>query len=218
MRHFFSQHKAWLILIVIVGTFAAYFKWLAPRDTNWKRVPLKTPDFAKFDAEFPKATLVPGRVVVLDTSKGRVELVLFEKDCPKTTALIVRLVQQGCYDNVKFIRVEKDGIARTANCTKGIKPVASELLKGLLHEKGAVGLAKWSKPTEKSGAFYILMEPWHHLDYEYAVFGRLINGMDVVQKLRIGDVVKKATIRPLTNTDEKRLSRVLVIETERRTE
>jgi peptidyl-prolyl cis-trans isomerase B (cyclophilin B) len=218
MRRFFSQHKAWLILIVLLGAFAAYYKWLSPRDTDWERVMLETPDFAKLDPQFPKATLDPGRVVVLDTSKGIIEFVLFEKDCPKTTALIVRLVQQGRYKNIPFVRVKKNSIAETAACTKGIKPPPGEFLKGLLHEKGAVGLAKWSRPGEKSGAIHILLEPLHDLDYQYAVFGRLINGMDVVEKLRVGDIVKEATIRRLTNTDEKRLSRVLVIETERRTE
>lgn len=211
-----KSYKAWLALLALIAVFVVTYQWTDPKNTSWTRKPLKSPDQLQPNDEFPPASLEAGRVASLQTSKGTIEFVLFEKDCPKTTQLLAMLVEDGRYDGKKFIRVEKNCLIKTSNCRRGIAPPPPEYRKGLLHEKGSVGLAQWKKPGDACGAIYITMEPLHHLDYKYTAFGRVIAGMDVVGKVSVGDTIKKASVRRPTPEDKKRLDLVLVKETERR--
>ncbi|MCX8053960.1 MAG: peptidylprolyl isomerase, partial [Armatimonadetes bacterium] len=151
-------------------------------------------------------------------TKGRIAFVLFEQDCPITTSRIARLVREGCYNGVKFGRVVKERLIQTDACTKKVKPIGIEVLDGLINTKGAVGMARTSDPNGATSQFYILLEPMRHLDYEYTVFGRLIDGMDVAFRIEQGDLIKTARVRNLTANDKRRFQKVLEIEAERKTE
>lgn len=212
------NYKAWFILIVLIAALAVTFRWnspMAPSDPHGHEPEQQAP-VEKPKPRVPKATLEPGRVVSLETNRGIIDFVLFEKDCPQTTKLISGLVQDGKYDNIKFSRVDEGALIRTESLTKGLKSIKKEVLEGLLHEKGAVGLAQWKSTEDEAGAIYICLEPLHHLDYEYVVFGRVIDGIDIAGSIVLNDVIKKASIRPLTGADRQRLNQVMTIEVERR--
>lgn len=170
-----------------------------------KQPPLKT------------ATKDPGRVVVLNTNRGTIEFVLFEKDCPKTTARIADLVQRGKYNGVKFPRAE-NWVIQTEQAKEKVPPMDIEVAKDLTHAKGSVGMARPADPHMNTSVFYITLEPAHHLDLQYTNFGRVINGMDTAMKIRKGDVIKTATVRPLTAADKKLFFEVLQIESDRKTQ
>lgn len=217
MRRLSIQHKLYGMLIVLLASLAATCVWLSPTDTESHRTEIEQPTQKPPAQQFPQARLLPGkRVVVFETTRGTIEFVLFQKDCPKMTSLILKWVKNGKFDGMKFVRRDKSGLVQTAPCDKNVAPPKPELRLGLLHEKGAVGIAKWDSPSQPAGGIYILLEPWHHLDYNYVVFGRVISGLEVAEKLKIGDVIKKATLRPLTNTDQKALGRLLFTDAERR--
>lgn len=163
------------------------------------------------------ATKNPGRVVVLNTTRGTIEFVLYEQDCPKTTARIAKLVQEGAYNGVKFPRVE-DWVIQTDQAKKKVPPMGLEVLKDMTHAKGSVGMARPADPNMNTNVFYITLEPAPHLDLLYTNFGRVIKGMDVAMKIRKGDVIKTATVRPLTASDKKLFFQALQIEAERRTQ
>jgi cyclophilin family peptidyl-prolyl cis-trans isomerase len=165
-----------------------------------------------------KATMTPGRVVQLDTAKGRIKFVLFEKDCPITTKRIVDMVQNGSYNGMPFPRVEKNGLIQTGEPKKPGTTLPLEVLDGLRNTKGAVGLARRAARNSGTSVFYILMEPQPQLDYDYAVFGRLLTGMDVCFKIERNDVIKRATLRNFTEADRRSLGKVLAIEAERKTQ
>lgn len=164
-----------------------------------------------------KATKKPGRVVVLNTTRGVMEFVLFEADCPKTTARIAELTEGGFYNGVHFPRVE-DWVIQTETATKEVSPMGIEVVDGLTHAKGTVGMARSADINSNTSVFYITLEPAFHLDYEYTSFGRVIKGMDVAMKIQTGDMIKTATLRSLTEADKKSLDRVLKIESDRRTQ
>lgn len=65
---------------------------------------------------------------------------------------------------------------------------------GRSHEKGAVGMARGQDKNSASCQFYISLEPATFLDGSYAVFGKVIEGMDAVQELRAQDSIIKITI------------------------
>jgi len=166
-----------------------------------------------------EATLNPGRVVQLNTNEGLIEFVLFEQDCPKTTKRIANLVSKGAYDGVRFWRVEKNDLIQTADAKAKVKPMDCECRRGMTHAKGSVGMARVGRDYQSNRSqFYILLEPHPALDLEYTNFGRLINGMDVAMKIKVGDVIRKATLRALTDVDRKRFFEKLKIESERKTD
>lgn len=162
-----------------------------------------------------EATMEPGRVVELKTNKGLIDFVLFEKDCPKTTARIITLVEKGAYSEVSFPRAE-EWIIQTDNAKADVPGIGIETLDGLTHARGAVGMArKGMDYNSNTSVFYILKEPQYTLDGEYTVFGRLIRGMDVVQKITSRDYIISARIRPFTKSDKSAYDEVLKIEAER---
>jgi cyclophilin family peptidyl-prolyl cis-trans isomerase len=61
-------------------------------------------------------------------------------------------------------------------------------------EAGAVAMARASDPNSASSQFYITLSPTPFLDGNYAVFGRVTEGMDVVGRIRVGDVMNRVTI------------------------
>ena len=153
-----------------------------------------------------------GPVVVMETSKGIVEMELYPEDAPKTVAHILELVKRNFYRGLRFHRVEKNfvvqvGDPQTRDVTKmeqwgkgpasgSGKPVgAAEFSKRRTHKKGAVGLAYADNPTQGDSQFYIMLAPRPALDGKYAVFGQVVAGMDVVEKLEVGDVIKRMSVK-----------------------
>ncbi len=164
-----------------------------------------------------KATKTPGRVVSLETNRGTIEFVLYEVDCPKTTSRIAELVEGGFYDGVSFPRVE-DWVIQTDSATKEVTPMGIEVVEGLIHAKGTVGMARTQDPNSNTSVFYITLEPAFHLDMEYTNFGRVIKGMGVAMNIQQGDKIKSAKLRPLTDDDKKLFNEALKIESDRRTQ
>ncbi|MCE5199998.1 MAG: peptidylprolyl isomerase [Armatimonadota bacterium] len=193
--------KRWILLIILfVGMITAY-NYLDAVQTKPKRVSLPEPQ-PGLKTDKP-ATLQPGRVVELQTSKGEIDFILFERDCPKTTKQIAKLVSAKAYDGVKFGRVEKNELIQTDTAKKKAPTLGLECLSKLNNVKGAVGMARTADINSATSVFYILLEPKPSLDYEYTTFGRVIRGLDVAMSITKNDTIKHAVIRPLTPRDRK---------------
>jgi cyclophilin family peptidyl-prolyl cis-trans isomerase len=153
-----------------------------------------------------------GPVVVIETAKGTIEFETYPEDAPKTVAHILNLVRRGFYNGQRFHRVEPNfviqmGDPQTRDVTKkdlwgrgpgagSGKPVGvAEFSKKRTHKKGAVGLAYAGNPSLGDSQFYITKAATPRLDGRYSVFGQLINGADVVDKIEIGDVVKRIYVK-----------------------
>ncbi|MCE5324280.1 peptidylprolyl isomerase [bacterium] len=207
--------KKWLIVVVLLAAMVVSYNWLAntqikPTIEEAVKPPPQVPQ--------KKATMTPGRVVELHTTKGEIDFVLFEKDCPKSTKRIADLAKEGSYNGVKFERVVPNLLIQTAlaKTKKPINTIPRELADGLTNTKGAVGMARKKPVNSAVSVFYILIEPMPHLDYDYAVFGRVIRGMDVITSIKKNDTIKYAKVRPMTGADRKAFGKVLEIESERR--
>ncbi len=76
------------------------------------------------------------------------------------------------------------------------KTIPLEIASNLTHKKGAVGMARSNAPDSASSQFYICLDDTRvkHLDKSYAVFGQVIEGQDVVEKIAKGDRMLKVTI------------------------
>lgn len=143
-----------------------------------------------------------GRWVVIDTNKGVIKFALYEKDAPITTKNFVSLVERKFYDGLKFHRVVPEFVVQggdpkgdgTGGSDKTIKLEVSPKLK---HDAaGVVAMARRLDPDSATCQFYITLGPTPNLDMGYAVFGRVTEGLDVVKKIEMGDVMKTVRIIP----------------------
>jgi cyclophilin family peptidyl-prolyl cis-trans isomerase len=150
-----------------------------------------------------------GPVIVLDTIKGNIELETYPEEAPKTVAQIVGLVKRNFYNGLRFHRAEFGLIQVGDPTTRNMamrdwwgrassgKPIGvSEITKKRRNVRGAVAMAY--PGTDAKGAdsqFYILTKPHPDFDGKYTVFGKVIKGMEVVDKIQVADILRRAFVR-----------------------
>ncbi len=122
------------------------------------------------------------KICVLQTNLGTMIFKFYEKDAPNTCSQIQNLVNEGFYNGKKFYRVVQGHVIQTGG---GGEKIKAEFNKNK-HIKGTVGLARDKDPDSGDSSFYICLAPRPHLDGNYTVFGQLIEGIDVLEK--IGEV------------------------------
>ncbi len=142
------------------------------------------------------------RIAVIETDKGTIKFNLYEQEAPITTKNFVELAEKKFYDGLTFHRREPGFVIQggcpngngTGNSGKKIKLEVSPKLK---HDAaGVVAMARSSDPDSASCQFYITLDPADFLDMNYAVFGRVTEGLEVVQSIRVGDKIKSIRIVP----------------------
>ncbi|GFO97478.1 peptidyl-prolyl cis-trans isomerase (rotamase)-cyclophilin family [groundwater metagenome] len=135
------------------------------------------------------------RVATIVTEKGTIKFELYEKEAPITTKNFIELAQSGFYDGLTFHRVEP-GFVIQGGDPKGDgtggseKTIPLEIAPSLSHRKGAVGMARSNDPNSASSQFYICLEDAKFLDKSYAVFGQVIEGQDVMEKIAITEFTR----------------------------
>jgi len=143
-----------------------------------------------------------GRWVVIETKKGTIKFALYEKDAPITTKNFIELAERKFYDGLTFHRVVPGFVVQggdpsgdgTGRSDKSIKLEVSPKLK---HDAaGVVAMARRQDPDSATCQFYITLGPQPFLDMQYAVFGRVTEGLDVVKKIEKGDVMKSVRVVP----------------------
>lgn len=140
------------------------------------------------------------RFAVLETNKGTIKFKLFENDAPITAKNFIDLAGKGFYNGLKFHRVEPGFVIQggdpKGNGSGGSdKTIPLEVTPKLKHDSaGIVAMARTADPNSASSQFYITLAPQPFLDMNYAVFGKVVEGLDVVKSIKIGDVMKKVTI------------------------
>ena len=140
------------------------------------------------------------RTAIIETDKGTIKFTLYEQDAPITTANFINLAEEGFYNGLTFHRVEPGFVVQggdpSGNGTGGSgKNIKLEISPKLKHgEAGAVAMARSSNPDSASSQFYITLGPASFLDGNYAVFGRVTEGLEVAQQIRVGDKMKSVRI------------------------
>lgn len=140
------------------------------------------------------------RSALFRTSHGDFRIELFEDRTPRTTKNFVDLVKKKFYDGVTFHRVIAGFMVQTGDPTgKGTGgpgyTIADEIHPGLKHRgEGVVSMAN-AGPDTGGSQFFITLDTAQWLDGQHSIFGRVIEGMDVVRK--IGKVKTNAHDRPL---------------------
>lgn len=132
--------------------------------------------------------------VTIDTAKGQIVLEVYPDLMPVTVANFDKLVQSGFYDGLKFHRVEDwviQGGDPIGNGTGGPGwKISLETNPQLKNVRGAVAMARSTDPNSAGSQFYILKKDASWLDGQYAVFGKVVQGLDVVDLIQKGDLMK----------------------------
>lgn len=140
------------------------------------------------------------RKAIIETNKGSITVELYEDKAPITAGNFIDLVGRGFYDNLTFHRYEPGFVIQggdpIGNGTGGFvdpqtgreRRIKLEVSPELKHgEAGALAMARSQNPDSASCQFYITLGPAAFLDMNYAVFGRVVDGMDAVRQIRAGD-------------------------------
>jgi cyclophilin family peptidyl-prolyl cis-trans isomerase len=128
---------------------------------------------------------------VLNTSEGAVEIELFPEDAPKTVENFTRLSAEGYYDGLAFHRVIPDfmiqGGCPRGDGTGGPGYTFEDEPSGHAVVRGAVAMANSGPNTNGSQFFIVTAEACPWLDGKHTVFGRVVSGQDVVDRISLVD-------------------------------
>ncbi|KIH78215.1 hypothetical protein GFER_03010 [Geoalkalibacter ferrihydriticus DSM 17813] len=146
-----------------------------------------------------------GEIAVINTDRGDIHIELYADKAPKTVANFRKLVEEGFYDGLSFHRVVPGFVVQggdpLGNGTGGPGyDLPAEIHASLKHRSGAVATARKGdrvNPERRSSGsqFYICLGPQPHLDGDYTIFGQVVEGMDVVEKIQAGDLMNKLTLK-----------------------
>jgi len=145
-----------------------------------------------------------GHYAILDTDRGVIVIEFYPAVAPKTVENFETLAKKGFYNGLTFHRVVPGFVVQGGD-PKGDGSggpgydVPAEISPAEKHLRGSVATARLGdavNPDRKSSGsqFYICLEPQPGLDGQYTVFGGVIEGMGVVDKIQVGDHMKKVTL------------------------
>ena len=174
---------------------------------------------------------------VIETSKGTVRVKLFGKECPVTVGNFIELSAKGFYERIKF-HAYKEGsvvlggcpvtrnmgpaqvLAATQGLIRGVHPGTGDARYTIVdewqdnpknvHKLGSLCFAHKSAPNSGSCQFYFSLGEQPQYDEQYTVFGETVDGLDVVESLRIGDAIQAIRIE---GADEEALAQAIAQET-----
>lgn len=159
------------------------------------------------------------KIDVEGDANGTITIDLFEDLAPKHVAQITAIAKAGDYDGVVFHRVIKGFMAQTGDVQYGVVGGdmsragmgASELpdidaeFSKTPFDRGVIGMARSSNPNSANSQFFIMFAPGHFLNGQYTVVGKVTEGMDIVDAIKLGtgsngsvvgkpDVMKTVTV------------------------
>jgi peptidyl-prolyl cis-trans isomerase B (cyclophilin B) len=135
---------------------------------------------------------------VFDTDRGPIKIELYPDKAPLTVANFVNLAKRGYYDGLNFHRVIADFMVQ-GGCPEGSGrggpgyKFEDETKNGVRHERGVLSMAN-AGPNTNGSQFFIthVATPW--LDGKHTVFGKVVEGLDIVDKVQQGDGIKSVKI------------------------
>ena len=149
-------------------------------------------------------TIAGENIMILKLKDGDIKIELFEDVAPNHVKRIKQLAEEGKYDGVVFHRVIDGFMAQTGDVKFGNSsnndfdlkragqggsdlPDLKEEFSDLPHERGTLSMARSQNPNSANSQFFICFKESSFLDRQYTVFGKVIEGMDLVDKIKKGD-------------------------------
>jgi len=135
--------------------------------------------------------------VYIDTDRGTIEIELAVLDAPLTVDNFVKLADKNAFDGLTFHRVVRDFVVQGGDPRGDGEGGPGWTIRDELNERpylrGTVGMAL-DGPDSGGSQFFITHTPQPHLDAKYTVFGRVVTGMEVVDRIQPGDVIRHVRV------------------------
>ncbi len=134
-------------------------------------------------------------IVNIELDSGTVKMELYPDVAPETVKSFKKLVSEGFYDGLTFHRVIP-GFMAQGGCPDGTGMggpgfTLKAEFNDTKHERGTVAMARTADPDSAGSQFYICFAPQPHLDGQYTVFGKVIEGMELIDGVKNGTVMNK---------------------------
>jgi cyclophilin family peptidyl-prolyl cis-trans isomerase len=136
--------------------------------------------------------LDPENTLYLELKSGRVVIELLPDIAPKHVAQIKTLVRRGFYDGTPFHRVIDGFMAQggdpTGTGTGGseLDDIEAEFSNAVKFQRGTCGMARTQNPNSANSQFFIMFEPAPHLNGQYTIWGQVVEGMELVDRIKRG--------------------------------
>ena len=154
-------------------------------------------------------------IMILKLKDGDVKIELFEDVAPNHVKSIKELADSGQYENVVFHRVIDGFMAQTGDVKFGNSetkdfdlrragmggsdlPDLNQEFSSLPHDRGTLSMARSSDPNSANSQFFICFKPAPFLDRQYTVFGKVIEGMEIIDKIKRGDENNNGAVSDLS--------------------
>tara|TARA_B100001123_G_scaffold251821_1_gene280953 strand:+ start:458 stop:1012 length:555 start_codon:yes stop_codon:yes gene_type:complete len=156
-------------------------------------------------------TIAKENIMILKLKDGDVKIELFSDVAPNHVERIKTLANEGKYDNVVFHRVidgfmaqtgdvqfgnsssEKFNLARAGTGGSDLPDLKQEF-SNVPHERGTLSMARSSNPDSANSQFFICFQAAPFLDRQYTVFGKVVEGMEFVDKIKRGDESQNGSV------------------------
>ncbi len=149
-------------------------------------------------------TIAKENIMILKLKDGDVKIELYHDTAPNHVERIMTLANEGKYDNVVFHRVIDGFMAQTGDVKNGNSssseynirkagtggsslPDLKQEFSDIPHDRGTLSMARSQDPNSANSQFFICFKPAPFLDRQYTVFGKVIEGMEFVDKIKRGD-------------------------------
>jgi peptidylprolyl isomerase/peptidyl-prolyl cis-trans isomerase B (cyclophilin B) len=173
-----------------------------------------TPAFASSDSASGESKYAPfstapkpgdksvpaGKHVKIETEHGEMLIELYPDVAPNHVASFKALIAKGYYDGLVFHRVISNFMAQGGDPSGTGQGGPGYTIKAEFnarkHVRGTLSMARTHDPDSAGSQFFICFVPYPSLDGQYTVFGQVIKGLDVLDKIKAGAVMKKLTVLP----------------------
>ena len=149
----------------------------------------------------------PGPTLEMDTAKGMIQIRLFPDDAPKSVEHILALVKRNFYRGLRIHRAEASLVQFGDPTSRDVsrrdwwgragsgQPIGVSEINRRSHVRGTVSLAHGGNPMSADSQIFIMKTASPSLNGKHVVIGQVISGMDVVDRLRVTDVIKNITLK-----------------------
>ena len=137
--------------------------------------------------------------IQIQTDRGKMTIELFEDDAPNTVANMISLIEKGFYDGLNFHRVIPDFMIQ-GGCPQGTGTGGpgydfdDECSPERLHDSAGILSMANAGPSTNGSQFFITHRPTPHLNGKHTVFGKVTEGLEVVDEIKQGDVMEKVVV------------------------
>lgn len=135
------------------------------------------------------------QTATLRIKQGAIKIAFYPEKAPATVARITELIAEGFYNGIIFHRVVEGFVAQagdpTGTGTGGSGKNIPAEFNDIEHVKGIIAMARTSDPNSADSQFYISLGRLQHLDRNYTVFAKVVEGIELIDKIQKGDKILK---------------------------